>query len=33
MSEYDLLRGDEGYKSRWANGMRYIGQLEFAIGY
>lgn len=32
MSEYDLLRGDEDYKSRWANDTRYIGQLEFTIG-
>jgi len=31
MSEYDLLRGDENYKSRWANDTRYIGQLEFTI--
>lgn len=32
MSEFDLLRGDEDYKSRWANDERYIGQLEFTIG-
>jgi CelD/BcsL family acetyltransferase involved in cellulose biosynthesis len=33
MTEYDFLRGDEDYKSRWANHMREIGQLEFRIGY
>lgn len=32
LSEYDFLRGDEGYKSRWANDTRHIGQLEFTIG-
>lgn len=32
MGEYDFLRGDEDYKSRWANDTRYIGQLEFTIG-
>lgn len=32
MSEYDLLRGDEDYKLRWANDARHIGQLAFTIG-
>lgn len=33
MTEYDFMRGSEPYKSRWANGAREIGQLEFTIGY
>jgi CelD/BcsL family acetyltransferase involved in cellulose biosynthesis len=32
MSEYDLLRGDEDYKLRWATDERHIGQLAFTIG-
>ena len=29
LEEYDLLRGDESYKKRWANSIRPIGRLEF----
>src|SRR6185295_5798339 len=29
LAEYDLLRGDESYKKRWANNNRCIGKLEF----
>jgi CelD/BcsL family acetyltransferase involved in cellulose biosynthesis len=32
LTEYDFLRGDEDYKSRWANDTRDIGRLEFTIG-
>lgn len=32
MEEYDLLRGNEPYKERWANGIRTIGRLEFEHG-
>jgi len=29
LAEYDLLRGDEPYKKRWANNSRCLGKLEF----
>lgn len=29
LEEYDLLRGDESYKTRWANRIRSLGRLEF----
>jgi CelD/BcsL family acetyltransferase involved in cellulose biosynthesis len=32
LAEYDFLRGSEAYKSRWANEVRDLGQLEFQIG-
>jgi CelD/BcsL family acetyltransferase involved in cellulose biosynthesis len=32
LEEYDFLRGDESYKSRWASGERSTGRLEFIIG-
>jgi CelD/BcsL family acetyltransferase involved in cellulose biosynthesis len=32
LAEYDFLRGKEPYKSRWANNLRDVGQLDFQIG-
>jgi CelD/BcsL family acetyltransferase involved in cellulose biosynthesis len=29
LEEYDLLHGTESYKIKWANNIRYIGQVEF----
>jgi len=29
--EYDLLRGEEAYKAKWATGVRDIGQFEFLL--
>ncbi len=31
LEEYDLLRGNESYKTRWANGIRRLGRLEFDV--
>ncbi|HEX8068815.1 MAG TPA: GNAT family N-acetyltransferase [Pyrinomonadaceae bacterium] len=31
LAEYDLLRGLEAYKARWATNTRAIGQLEFRL--
>lgn len=32
MGEYDLGRGQEAYKARWATGSREIGELHFTAG-
>lgn len=31
LEEYDLLRGNESYKTRWANGIRRLGRLDFEV--
>jgi CelD/BcsL family acetyltransferase involved in cellulose biosynthesis len=31
LDEYDLLRGDESYKTRWSNGIRRIGRLDLDV--
>lgn len=31
LSEYDFLRGDEDYKSRWANNSRAVGEMEIVL--
>lgn len=31
LSEYDFFRGDEDYKTRWANLSRAVGKMEFAL--